>query len=120
MTIRELYALIINSETMPVDAKECARAQIEALDKRNAHRAEHDKEKRAVENAPYFEQLLTYFEHRTSWALASEIAVALGVSSSKATALAKSLVADGSVEMADVKVKGKGVLKGYRLIRDIE
>lgn len=120
MTIRELYSLVLDSDSMPADAKACARAQLVALDKRNAHRAEHDKAKRAEENAPYLEQLLTYLEHRTSWALASEIATALDVSPAKATALAKALVADECVEMADVKVKGKGVLKGYRLICDVE
>ena len=65
-------------------------------------------------------KLSTVFCANSSSDIPKLIAVALGVSSSKATALAKSLVADGSVEMADGKVKGKGVLKGYRLIRDIE
>lgn len=115
MNARNFYAMVIDS-TLPAEAKEFAQAQIEHLNARNAKRSEHDKAKRSAENAPLLEKLVTYLEHRTSWALASEIATALEISTSKATSLAKELVANGVAEISDVKVKGKKMAKGYRLL----
>ena len=52
--------------------------------------------------------------------LASDIAKALNVSTQKASALCKVLVGFNKVRVADYKVKGKGVLKGYSLIVEAE
>lgn len=114
MNARNFYAMVIDS-TLPAEAKEFAQAQIEHLNARNAKRSEHDKAKRAAENAPLLEKLVTYLDHCTSWASTSEIAAALEISTSKVTALASELVAEGVVEISDVKVKGKRKAKGYRL-----
>lgn len=52
--------------------------------------------------------------------LASDIAKALNVSTQKASALCKILVGFNKIRVADYKVKGKGVLKGYSLIVEAE
>ncbi len=51
---------------------------------------------------------------------ASDIAKALNVSTQKASALCKILVGFNKISVADYKVKGKGVLKGYSLIVEAE
>ena len=52
--------------------------------------------------------------------LARDIAKALNVSTQKASALCKILVGFNKVSVADYKVKGKGVFKGYSLIVEAE
>lgn len=52
--------------------------------------------------------------------LASDIAKSLNISTQKASALCKILVGFNKVSVADYKVKGKGVLKGYSLIVEAE
>ena len=47
--------------------------------------------------------------------IASEIAVALEISTQKTSALCRQLVENGTLNAEDVKVKGKGKVKGYTL-----
>jgi predicted ArsR family transcriptional regulator len=46
---------------------------------------------------------------------ASEISEILEISVQKASAVLRQAVSEGKVEVEDVKVKGKGTQKGYRL-----
>ena len=48
--------------------------------------------------------------------VASTIATTLGISTQKVSALAKQLVESGKVVAEDVKVKGKGAVKGYKVV----
>lgn len=113
MTSRNFYSTIIASDHR-FEVREYAQAALDALDAKNSKRATTEKAKRAAENAPLLASLVDYMgEH--SVVIASEIATALSVSTSKATALAKSLVADGRATVKDYKVKGKGTVKGYSL-----
>ena len=95
---------------------EKATAMLVALDRKNGKRAETEKAKRAEANAPLLANLVEYMTTHGD-TIASDIATVLGVSTSKATALAKSLVAEGKATVRDVKVKGKGTVKGYSLVR---
>ena len=108
MTNREMFTAIVNGEiTDEIKAK--AAEEIAKLDARNASR-KNKPSKTQIENAPIIEKisgLLTNEPMR-----ASEIAEALGISTSKASALAKKVE---GVVVTDVKVKGKGTQKGYSL-----
>ena len=108
MTNREMLTAIVNGE-LNDEVIEKAKSEIAKLDARNANR-KNKPSKTQIENAPIIEKiagLLTEEPMR-----ASEIAEALGISTAKASALAKKV--DG-VTVTDVKVKGKGMQKGYSL-----
>jgi DNA-binding transcriptional regulator GbsR (MarR family) len=108
MTNREMLTAIVNGE-LNEEVIEKAKEEIAKLDARNANR-KNKPSKTQIENAPIIEkiaELLTDTPMR-----ASEIADALGISTPKASALAKKVE---GVVITDVKVKGKGVQKGYSL-----
>ena len=113
MTSRDFYSTLLSAD-LSAEVHEYAKAALDALDAKNNKRATAEKAKRAAENAPFIASLVDYMGAH-SVVIASEIASALGVSTSKATALAKSLVADGRATVKDYKVKGKGTVKGYSL-----
>ena len=85
-----------------------------ALDAKNSKRAETEKAKRAETDAPLFVALNDYLACH-ELVIASEVATALGISTSKASALLRKLATNGTVTVCDVKVKGKGTVKGYAL-----
>lgn len=108
MTNREMLTAIVNGE-LNDEVIEKAKSEIAKLDARNANR-KNKPSKTQIENAPIIEkiaELLTDTPMR-----ASEIGEALGISTAKASALAKKVE---GVIVTDVKVKGKGVQKGYSL-----
>ena len=108
MTNREMLTAIVNGEiTEDVIAK--AKAEIEKLDARNANR-KNKPSKTQIENAPIIAKIAEILTEEPM--RASEIAEALGISTSKASALAKKVE---GVIVTDVKVKGKGMQKGYSL-----
>ena len=92
MTNREFFENVIanmDNEEMVEKAK----SLLDALDRRNAKRAERPS-KTALANEPM---------------LASEIAQKIKISTQKASALLRQM----DVKVTDVKVKGKGTQKGY-------
>ena len=108
MTNREMLTAIVNGE-LTDEVIEKAKSEIAKLDARNANR-KNKPSKTQIENAPIIEkiaELLTEEPMR-----ASEIGEALGISTAKASALAKKVE---GVIVTDVKVKGKGMQKGYSL-----
>ena len=108
MTNREMLTAIVNGEvTEDVVAK--AKEEIAKLDARNASRKSKPS-KKSLENAPIIESIKGLLTEEPMWA--SEIGEALGISTSKASALAKQVK---GVIVTDVKVKGKGTQKGYSL-----
>ena len=116
MTQREFFTAVINNQMdgteitdeMVVYAKEA----IEKLDARNAKRASKPS-KKSVENEPIKVKIAEYLADGAH--LASEISTAVGFSTSKVSALCRQMVADGVLNVEDVKVKGKGIQKSYSL-----
>ena len=108
MTNRDFYnAVIANEITEEVIAH--ATESIAKLDERNAKRAEKPS-KTQIANAPIIEAISRVLTDEPM--LASKIAELCGISTAKASALAKKVE---GVKVVDVKVKGKGTQKGYFL-----
>lgn len=109
MTNREFFSAIADSD-LSAELKEFALAEIAKLDNRNAKRR-NTLTKEQIANEGVKAEILTAIGNGT--ATASEIAVAVGVSTQKVSALCKQLADSGLVEVSEVKVKGKGTVKGY-------
>ena len=108
MTQREFYNAVITS----VENEELvtfATEQIAKLDARNAKRKGAES-KKAKENAPIKEAILGVLTHEPM--TASEVAEKVEISTQKASALLRQI--DG-LTVTEVKVKGKGKVKGYAL-----
>ena len=115
MTNREFFNAIVNAcdieptETQWEELRDFATNAIAKLDARNAARKDKPS-KKSLENEPIKSKILTEVltdEPKT----ASEIASEVGISVQKASALLRQM----NVTVTDVKVKGKGVQKGYNL-----
>ena len=111
MTNREFFTLAAASDNAEFAAK--AKELLTALDGKNAKRAGTEKAKRAAENAPIIAAIKEYAPTAGKVVVASEIAAACGISTSKASALLRALTAEGYFTAADTKVKGKGTVKAY-------
>ena len=106
MTQRDFYTAVVNAnlnEEMSTFASEA----IAKLDARNAKRA-NTPSKTQIANEPIIKAIAECLTSEPM--LASEIAAACGISTQKASALAKKVE---GVSVTDVKVKGKGTQKGY-------
>lgn len=113
MTQREFFTKVIEaniSEELTIKAQEL----VAGLDKRNAQKSA-TMTKTQKENEVFKASMLETLEKGKGY-LAVEIASAMGFSTSKASALAKQLVAEGKATVADVKVKGKGTQKSYTFL----
>ena len=108
MTNREFYTAVING-TITEEMQAFAHEAIAKLDERNRKRAETPTKKQ-IANAEIIVKIAEVLTEEPK--LASEIAEAVGISVSQASALAKKV--DG-VTVTDVKVKGKGVRKAYSI-----
>jgi phage shock protein A len=95
----------VKSETASVMADE-KNAQRKVSKSAMAHKAENDSFKSAI--------LAALADGTTK--KACDLATALNVSTQKISALAKQLVDCGAITVSDVKVKGKGTVKGYTLV----
>lgn len=113
MTNRDFFKAIAENETLAVELRTHATEAIAKLDKRNADRASKPS-KAALENAPIKTAILEYLVGKSE-VVASAIGEALGISTSKASALCGQLVAEEKVVASEVKIKGKGKVKGYSL-----
>ena len=109
MTYREMLTSIVNG-TINEEVIEKATERLEKLDAENEKR-KNRVSKKALENEPVKEAILGVLgeEPKTATEIGSEVEI----STQKASALLRQLVNDGKVEKTDVKVKGKGVQKGY-------
>lgn len=109
MTYREMLTSIVNG-TINDEVMEKAAERLEKLDAENEKR-KNRVSKKALENEPVKEAILAVLgeEPKTATEIGSEVEI----STQKASALLRQLVNDGKVEKTDVKVKGKGVQKGY-------
>ena len=109
-TVREFLNNILNGKITEADTA-MAQTMLKKLDERNEKR-KNTPTKTQKENAPVKEQILAYVvEH--PHAVAASVGAAMSITTQKASALLRQLVADGSLTVADTKVKGKGVVKSY-------
>ena len=109
-TVHEFLNNILNGKITEADTA-MAQVMLERLDARNEKR-KNTPTKTQKENAPVKEQILAYVvEHPHT--VAASVGAAMSITTQKASALLRQLVADGSLTVADTKVKGKGVVKSY-------
>ena len=114
MTEREFLTKLANNTITAEEKKTYIDDRLTALNSRNSKRAEKQAEKKAEENAPLLEKVLEYVQDKEV-SVASEIGVAIGVSTSKASSLCKQLEDDGILKSEEVKGKS-GKVKGYSLV----
>ena len=113
MTKREFYTNIANG-TITDAEKEMALAEIAKLDATNEARKNKTSPKdaeKAAEDAKIRENIFALITAEPQ--TASDLGAQVGVSTPKATAELRKLVADGRVGKTDIKVPKKGTVKGY-------
>ena len=110
MTQREFYNAIINANVSD-ETIEFAKNEIAKLDARNDKRR-NTLSKEQIANEGVKGQIVDFIADKES-VLASDIANGLGISTQKVSALCKQLIENGTLKVEDVKIKGKGVVKGY-------
>ena len=111
MTKREFLQAVIAIEGIDAELAEFAEAEIVKMDETNAKRKEKVSEKRA-ENIEFAKRIVDEFlgdEPKT----ATEIGEHFEISTQKASALMRVPEIQDSIVKADIKVKGKGTVKGY-------
>ena len=110
MTKREflenVIAVVENEEL-----KDFAKSEIEKMNVRNAKRAERPS-KRAEANQPIKEAIVALLNEADEPMIASGIAEKLEISTQKASALLRQI---DDLTVTEVKVKGKGKVKGYAI-----
>ena len=95
-----------------------AAKRIEALNKRNEKR-KATPSKTAIENAPIKAKIVEFLEGKGPTP-ANTIGEGVGITTQKASALARQLVEAGELTVADVKVPKKGTIKAYALAPVVE
>lgn len=113
MTNREFYTNIANG-TVTEAEKEFALAAIAKMDATNEARKNKTSPKdaeKAAADAVVRENIFAILTAEPQ--TASDLGAQVGVSTPKATAELRKLVAEGRVEKTDIKVPKKGTVKGY-------
>lgn len=120
MTMREFLMTVVNANISD-EITAFADERIKHLDEVNERRKEKgSKTQRA--NVEIKSALLAALESGVTYTAAEVVALEIeGISSTqKASALLRQLVEDGKVTVTDVKIKGKGKVKGYTLAAEEE
>ncbi len=112
MTKREFLEIVMGLGHP--EAAECAAKELEKMD-RALEKRRSKPTKAQIANAPIIQQIVSEILEGKELKTASEIAEILEISVQKASAVLRQAVSEGKVEVEDVKVKGKGTQKGYRL-----
>ena len=113
MTNREFFTAIINAN-LSDEMTAHAQTLLTALDTRNEKRR-NTKTKEQIENEAHKANIVATIADRkevTSATIASE----LGLTPQKVSALCRQLVEEGALTATEVKVKGKGKVKGYSVV----
>ena len=116
MTSREFFNAVIEGKITD-EIKDFAKSQIEKLDSKNAKRKTTDS-KTQKENKAIKETLLATMEKDKVYT-ASEISgmeIEGITSTQKASALLRQMTETGELTVTDIKIKGKGKVKGYSLV----
>ena len=111
MTNREFYTNIANGTVTDAE-KEFALAAIAKMDETNEKR-KNKPSKTAEANAPIIASLTAALTSDPQ--TAADLAVAVGISTQKASSLLRQIVASGVAVATDIKVPKKGTCKGYSL-----
>ena len=112
MTNREFLTAIAPNSTLPAEIVEHASNEIAKLDAANEKR-KNKPSKTAIENEPIIKSLTEALTSDPQ--TASDLAVAVGISTQKASSLLRQIVAAGVAVATDIKVPKKGTCKGYSL-----
>ena len=110
MTKREFMEMVI-ATVDNAELREFAESEIEKMNARNAKRA-NTPSKKAIANEPVKANIAEFLAEREP-TVASEIASGLELTVQKVSALCRQMVADGVLNVSEVKVKGKGTQKAY-------
>lgn len=103
---------MVIAESANEEVKAFAQKEVEKMDERNARRSVNPS-KTQIANEPIKAKIVKHLGgHYEDVLTASEIAEAVGISTQKASALLRQI--DG-LTVTEVKVKGKGKVKGYSL-----
>lgn len=108
MTKREFLEAVITAN-LTEEVVAYANAEVVKMDERNAKR-KNSPSKRSIENEPIKVKIREVLTHEPQ--SASEIAEKVEISTQKASALLRQI--DG-LEVTEIKVKGKGKVKGYAI-----
>lgn len=112
MTRREFMEMVIADTTNETIA-DFAKSEIEKMDRKN-ELAKSRKSKKSAENEPIKEKIYSVL-NSDEVTTASVVAEKVEISIQKASALLRQMVEDGRITVEDVKVKGKGKQKGYKV-----
>lgn len=103
---------MVIAESANEEVKAFAQKEVEKMDERNARRSATPS-KTAIANEPIKAEIVKFLgNHYDDVLTASDVAEAVGISTQKASALLRQI--DG-LTVTEVKVKGKGKVKGYAL-----
>lgn len=111
MTTREFYTAIQNANVDDA-LKEFAATAIQKMDEKNKKRSSKPT-KAQIENAPIKTAIAEMLGSEPL--TATQVAEELGLSTQKASNLLRNLVTEGIAVDQEVKIKGKGKVKGYTL-----
>ena len=117
ITMRQFFEAVVEGKITP-SIVEKAKAEIAKLDATNAKRAEKAKAK-AVEYEPIKTAIFDFLVANGT-KTTNEIAVAIGESVPKTSAMARQMVDEGRLTASEVAVKGKGKHKAYTAITSAE
>ena len=118
MTNREFFVAVSNCADLSAELREHAQIQLDKMDASNAkNRGKESKTYKA--NLPLMAEVLNLLVERPM--LTSEVALAMTseerpISTSKASALLRTLEGEGKVTSTKVKVKGKGEQTQYTIV----
>ena len=122
MTQREFFTAVINANVSEELTKYAEHA-IEGIDKKNAKRSSKPS-KTSIENMPIKDSIVEFLRNEDDYKTATEIGVAVGITTQKASALASDLAKSGTVVSTIVSTKdskGKKVKrKGYKISSDTD
>ena len=113
MTKREFFEQVQNG-VITEEMQAFAAKEITAMDERNAKRSTKPSAKQ-IENEAIKEKIIEAFAGKTK-TLASAIGEAMGISTNKASALCRQLVAENRMTVEEVKVPKKGMQKAYTVV----
>jgi hypothetical protein len=116
MTTREFYTAVINANVAE-DVTKFAENALAKLDEKNAKR-KAEGSKTAKENVAIKANLVAAMEKGVTYTAAELFALGVeGVTSTqKASALIRQVVKTGEAVESEIKIKGKGKVKGYTLV----
>jgi hypothetical protein len=113
ITLRQLFTAVIENNITPAMVEK-AKAEIAKLDATNVKRAEKAAEK-AKENLPLKNTIFEFLAANGTKTTA-EVAVGVGESTPKASAMLRQMVDEGRLTSSEVSVKGKGKQKAYTAV----